>query len=697
MKWIFVSLVVAAMGVGVIAGCASSSSRGTPVVSPMTIEQLKGLGYTPRDGVPVAPREELWIIQKNQASGMLVAEDQPGQGQLLAKDIDEAKDVPVPLKHTDVKAEILGQIATVRVSQRYQNPFDRKIEAVYVFPLPASAAVNDFLMTIGDRKIRGIVRERAEAEKIYEQAKQQGFVASLMTQERPNVFTQSVANIEPGKSIDIDIQYFHTLDYAEGWFEFVFPMVVGPRFNPKGFNYGIGAIPRGGNSGETDQKTEIEYLKPGERSGHDIAVSVSIDAGVAIKKVEARDHKISSQAKGDRVRVVTLDPADAIPNRDFVLRYKVAGEDVKSAMMVRPDAKGGGFFTLMLVPPQSMENLPRRPLEMVFTLDVSGSMSGPPIEQCREAISYALTHMNADDTFQIIRFANRSDAMSSRPLPATPENIERGLRFIASTEAGGGTMMLDGIRESLDAPGDASRSRYVAFMTDGYIGNEQEILRAVHDMRGQSRVFSFGVGSSPNRFLMDAMAAMGGGVGAYLGLDDDATAVMAAYFERISRPAMTGIAVDFGSMQASDVYPRRVPDLYVGRPVVLTGRFTGEPPTSVRLTATVGGEKREMVVPVAIDEHADRHEGLPCVWARAKIADLEERSIWDDGFNAGPAIGRVALEYGLVSAFTAFVAVDSSTRIGGAAAETVNVAVPVPEGVSYETTVSKDAGDGEHR
>jgi Ca-activated chloride channel family protein len=643
-------------------------------------------------GAP-APTEELWVIAKPQDAGADVKDDRtPGSGTLMAKLPDKVEQVPVPLKHTDVRASIAGYIATVDVKQQYQNPYSEKIEAVYVFPLPTNAAVNEFLMTVGDRKIRGIIREREEAKQIYEQAKAQGYVASLLTQERPNVFTQSVANIEPGKAIDIDIKYFHTLEYVDGWYEWVFPMVVGPRFNPPGTTDGIGAKSQGSAPGVTGQETEVSYLRPDQRSGHDIALAVQIDAGVRIEKIDSRNHKVITEAGSDTEAIVALDPADTIPNKDFVLRYKAAGQTVKSAVMVQRDAKNSdaGYFTLMLVPPATLANLPRQPLEMVFTLDVSGSMSGEPIEQSRAAIKYALTHMRPDDTFQIIRFADGAELMSPQPLPATQENIRSALRYIEQMEAGGGTMMLDGIRKSLATRRDESRSRFVAFLTDGYIGNEAEILREVHNsLDPQTRIFSFGVGSSTNRYLLDHMAKVGAGAVAYLGLHDKADDVMSAYFERISHPALTDLAVDFGAMKTSDVFPQKLPDLFVGRPVILTGRFTGHGATTLHVKGRVGGEARDFEIPVDLDDASSQHGGIASVWARAKIADLADRSTWEPGNDLPGNIKQVALEHGLMSAFTAFVAVDSSTQTAGDHGTTVAVPVPVPEGVKYETTVNE--------
>lgn len=598
---------------------------------------------------------------------------------------DSENPVPVPLKHTDVKASISGYVATVDVTQQYHNPYSGKIEAVYVFPLPANAAVNEFLMTIGQRRIRGIIRERAEAERIYKAARAQGHVASLMTEERPNVFTQSIANIEPGKQIDVNVKYFHTLDYVDGWYEYVFPMVVGPRFNPPGSTEGIGAVGRG-DRGKSGQSTEVQYLRPTERSGHDIALALRIDAGVIVEALESRNHKVKI-SRHENVATVQLDDADTIPNKDFVLRYKVAGDRVKSAVMAQRDAKGGGYFTLMLFPPETLTDLPRKPLEMVFTLDVSGSMSGQPIEQSKAAIRYALTHMRPDDTFNVARFAGSSEQMAPHAVPANPENVAAGLQYINSTSAGGGTMMLEGIRRSLAVSPSTERLRFVAFLTDGYIGNETDILREIHQLRQSTRIFSFGVGSSPNRYLLDHMAKFGAGCAAYLSLNDNAETIMADYFQRIAHPALTDLEIDFGGMNVSEVYPRKLPDLFVGRPVILTGKFTGRGEPTVKVRGKVGGEMREIILPVNLEDASAAHAGIQSVWARGKIADLFDRTTYESNPDLPAEVKQVALEHGLMSAYTAFVAVDSSTKTAGDHGTSVAMPVPVPEGVRYETTV----------
>jgi len=629
--------------------------------------------------------DEIWIIAKAETGKIIVDEDTPGSGAMLAKLPDEEKEIPLPLKHTDVKGQISGYIATVEVTQQFHNPYEEKIEAVYVFPLPQNAAVNEFIMIIGERKIRGIIREREEAEQIYAEARRQGYTAALLTQERPNIFTQKVANIEPKKEIDVNIKYFNTLAYVDGWYEFIFPMVVGPRFNPPGSTDGVGAVAHG-KTGISGQKTEVQYLKPGQRSGHDISLAVDIDAGVAIEEISCPSHVITNSSVTAEKRTVKLSNRDSIPNKDFVLRYKVAGKTVKSALVTHHD-KRGGFFTLMLYPPESLKHLKRAPMEMIFVLDCSGSMSGKPIAKAKDAITRALRQLQPGDTFQVIRFSNNASQLGPNPVPATPANIRRGLDYVKSLHGGGGTMMIEGIKAALDFPHDPKRFRLVSFMTDGYIGNEAEILGEVHNRLGDSRIFSFGVGSSVNRYLLDRMAKIGTGAVAYIGLDESAGEIIDLFYERISHPALTDVAIDWGSLKVTDVYPAKVPDLFVGRPIILTGRFDGDRNTTIRVTGKVGNLDQEIVIPFNPGDSS--HGGIACVWARKKIETLASRATYDRDGELPEQIKQVALEYGLMSAYTAFIAVDSSRQTAGEYGKTVNVPVPVPHGVRYDTTVQR--------
>jgi len=629
--------------------------------------------------------DEIWVIAKSETQAVYAGEDTPGCGAMLAKLPKEDKKIPLPLKHTDVKGQISGYIATVDVTQKFHNPYDEKIEAEYVFPLPQNAAINEFIMIIGKRRIRGIIRERKEAEEIYRQARSQGYVASLLTQERPNIFTQKVANIEPGKNIDVNIKYFNTLAYVDGWYEFVFPMVVGPRFNPPCYTDGVGAVARGKN-GISEQKTEVQYLKPDERSGHDIAVTVDVDAGVSIEEVACTSHVIDKTFATPENLTVKLSSRDSIPNKDFVLRYKVAGKKVKSALVTHRD-KRGGFFSLMLYPPENLSYLKRAPMEMIFVLDCSGSMRGKPIAKAKEAIKRGLKKLGKDDTFQVIRFSNSASQFGPNPVPATPANIRKAISYVDNLHGSGGTMMIEGIKAALDFTHDPGRFRLVSFMTDGYIGNEVEILAAIHQRLGASRIFSFGVGSSVNRYLLDRMAKLGKGAVAYIGMDESAGQIVDLFYERISHPALTDVNIDWGNMQVTDVYPYGISDLFVGRPVILTGRFQGQRKTTIRISGKVGNLTQEIAIPVNLDDSASTHSGIACVWARKRIETLANKAVYDNDSNLPGQIKQVALEYSLMSVYTAFIAVDSSRKTTGDHGVTVAVPVPVPEGVRYDTTV----------
>jgi Ca-activated chloride channel family protein len=634
-------------------------------------------------GVP-ASGEELWVIARGEPNAQ-PATDQPGSGELMAE--IEGKEIPMPLKHTDVRAFVSGYIGSVQVKQQFLNPYSSKIEAVYVFPLPHNAAINEFIMTIGERRIRGIIRERQEAEQIYQAAKRHGHVASLLTQERPNIFTQSVANIEPGREIDVDIHYFQTLEYVDGWYEFVFPMVVGPRFNPPGMTEGVGAVARG-QTGASGQSTEVHYLKPGERSTHDISLTVDLDGGVPIEEFECQSHQVTRESSAPERITVSLSPADHLPNRDFVLRYRVAGEQIKSSLLTSRDERSG-YFTLMLYPPKEVENLGRQPLELVFVLDCSGSMSGRPIREAKAAVERGLRLLQPGDSFQLINFSETASQLGPAPLAATPENVQHALRYLHSLEGEGGTMMLEGIKAALDFPHDPERLRFVCFLTDGYIGNETEILSEIHHRLGPARIFSFGIGSAVNRYLLDHMAQMGRGAVAYLGPRDDAAKIMEDFFARISHPALTDLAIDWAGLQVAEVFPQQLPDLFVGRPVILTGRITGGAEGLIRVTGKMSNGPMQLEIACPPLANSTPHAGLPSVWARMKIAELAKRSLYEPNRMLPEQIRQVALDYGLMSAFTAFVAVDTTRKTGGREGTTVPAAVPVPDGVNYDSTVKE--------
>lgn len=617
-----------------------------------------GPALNPGAGFGVA--SEVWVIER--------AHGTAGEGEtgLVTRDA-AGKVLPIPLRATDVSGRITLHVASVVVTQKYENPFSEKIEAVYTFPLPDNGAVTDFLMKIGERTIRGIVREREEALQIYLEARRQGYTASLLQQERPNVFTQSIANIEPGKAIDIEIRYFHTLRYADGEYEFHVPVVVGPRFSPPG-NPAPLAQPPG--------------LRPGETTAHALSLAVELDAGLDIDRLASPSHSVDVAYEGGRSKArVTLRENDRAPNRDFVLRYRLGGEGVRGSAAVSAD----GHFTLLLEPPGGLEEGPRLPREMIFVVDCSGSMEGEPLAAAKRLMRRCLKRLDPSDAFQLLRFSDEPQALGRSLLPATPENVRRGLEYVESLESQGGTMMAPAVRTALAFPRGEGRHRIVTFLTDGYIDNEAEVLRTIERERNGARVFACGIGDSVNRYLMESMAARGQGAATYCGSGEDAERATDALFRRLERPALRDVAVDWGSLRAEEVYPNPVPDLLCGQPVVLCGRFSGSVPRSIRVTAKSGGANVQFELPVTVAPAEE--PALGRLWARAKIAELTERLAFvEHPDEIVPEIRATALRFGLVSSFTSFVAVDSSRRTEGDHGTTVQVPVPTPQGVRYETT-----------
>lgn len=706
-------LVMLVGAMGWLSACGTQSDRafyGTrpdamaestqPFAPPVTAAPMEpnDRGSTQQPLALAKPGDDIWVIVKppkqEREPHAKRDDDHLGAGAMVAvippvvQDA-EPKLVPMPLKHTEVQASVTGYIATVDVQQQFHNPFDSKIEAVYQFPLPQDAAVSEFVMEVGPeddrRQIRGIIREKAEAERIYAHARAQGFNTSLLTQVRPNIFEQKVANIEPGKQIDINIRYFNTLGYADGWYTFSFPMVVGPRFNPAGTPDPVHAVANG--TPAQPNGTTIYYLRPTERSGHDINVSLSIDAGVSIEEAKCLTHTVSATNPNESPNKlnVKLSPNDTIPNKDFVFAFRVAGKQMKSGLVTHLNSNGDKFFTLMLYPPAGLEQLDRQPMEMVFVLDCSGSMSGEPMRQSKDAMTHALKQLRPDDTFQVIRFSNNASALGNKPLPATRDNIHKALRYVDNLSGHGGTQMIEGIKAALDFPHDKERYRVVTFLTDGYIGNEKQILHEMNRRIGDARVFSFGVGSSTNRFLLDRMATIGRGASAYLLPDTSGKEIMDLYFDRISHPAMTDLSISYGAAQVSEVYPSRVPDLIVGRPVILTGKYTGDL-SDIRINGTAG--RRDLTIAIDNKDSAT-HPALAQVWARRKIADLMDQMTIDGNNELEPTVLNTALRYNLVSAYTAFIAVDASRITEGDSGTTVHQPLPVPKGVKYETTVNE--------
>jgi len=636
--------------------------------------------------------------------------------------------VACPLKHTDVEAEISGFIARVTVTQVFHNPLQEKIEAVYVFPLPHKAAVDDMTMVVGEKRIVGVIKRRQAARQIYEDALRRGATAALLEQERPNIFTQSVGNIDPGQEVRIEISYVDVLDYDMGVYAFHFPMVVGPRYIPGKATSKTPKVPEElkGKVGELDKKKVREgpkqpsgtgwspdtdrvpdasritppVLKPGMRNGHDITLSVRLDAGVPIRDLKSPNHKVRMDREGPARATVEIAKADSIPNKDFRLEYAVVGEKPEMAMLAHTDQAGQGYFMLMVQPREDERLAKSPPRELSFLIDVSGSMRGDKTAKVREAMSHLLKFAKPADTLQVITFAGSAAKVFEKPVPCSQENVAQALKVTEGLRGSGGTEMLKGIKMAINDPIDPKRVRIVIMLTDGFIGNEAEIIAEVGRRCGDHvRFWCIGIGQSPNRMLIDGVARQGGGMAKVLGLNDDALPLTQEIMFRIHRAQLAGVRIDWGNLKVWETYPARIPELWAGRPIILHGRYE---PGSGRDTITVRGkvEGEPAAWPLAVDLPAReaRHDVLAKVWARQKIEELMHTTFYAGSPEVEDAVTQVALDYRLMSQYTSFVAVDESEL--GQMVEPAKpprrmlVPVPIPEGAVYEGFFSGDVQAG---
>ncbi len=608
------------------------------------------------------------------------APDSVTEGMLVR--IDPKGDVadPCPLKHTDVKAEISGFVARVSVTQEFVNPTGEKIEAVYKFPLPPNSAVDSMTMLVGDRKITGKIKRREEARKIYDDARSRGQLASLLDQERPNIFTQSVANIAPGATVKILISYVETLKYEDASYEFVFPMVVGPRYIPNGLPDAGRVVPR--------------RTPEGTRAGHDLSIQVSLDAGLPLAALESPTHMVDVSRPDSRHAALKLKDLATIPNKDFILRYSVAGKQIQDTTLTHTDRRGGTFM-MVLEPPARVAPAEITPKEIVFVLDTSGSMMGFPIEKAKEAMKLAIDGLNPRDTFNLITFSGDEHILFPKPVPATPENVREAQAFLASRQGRGGTEMMKAIRAALDPSDAQDHIRIACFMTDGEVGNDFEIIHEVQK-HPNARVFAFGIGSSTNRFLLDNMARYGRGEVEYVGLNDDGSAAARRLHERVRTPILTDVQIDWGGLPVTEVYPQRIPDLFSAKPVVVFGRYTGSARGNVHLRGKVAGRPFDRTIALDLPSSQTSHDVVSTLWARAKVEDLMSRDLIGAQSNQQKpeirdAVTQLGIDYAIMTQYTSFVAVEETVVTEpGKAPRRIEVPVEMPEGVNYEGVYGRD-------
>jgi Ca-activated chloride channel homolog len=634
----------------------------------------------------------------------------PGELALLGRDGQVRGQCP--LKHTDVTVDIAGFVSRVRVRQQFQNPAKEPLEAVYTFPLPNDAAVDEMTMTIADRVIVGEIKRREEARQIYETAKAAGQAAALLDQERPNIFTQSVANLMPGQDVTITISYVNVLKYDQGSYEFSFPMVVGPRYlgasappvrpiaaggeEPPG----PGAQPGSGPPAPvlTDPQRISPPITPqGTRAGHDISLSLTLDAGVPLQEIKSQLHPVVVEKDGPTKAKIRLQNQSTLPNQDFILRYAVAGDQMQTGLLAHSPGGQGGYFTLILQPPAAPPQKDVSPKEMVFVIDQTGSQRGVPIQKAKETLRYCIENLNPHDTFQLLGFNTQVYPCFSHPVPVTEENVTQALKFLEPLEGNGGTDILKSVDYALKIPDDLGRLRVICYMTDGYVGNDMQVIDHVRKHRGRARMFVFGVGNSVNRFLIDGMAKEGRGYAEYVDLNTPGEQIASKFYARIAKPLLLDPQVEWNGLPVEDVYPRHIPDVFSAGPIILKGRYTKAAQGDLMVKGLLRGQPWSQTVPVTFPEKQPEGAALPTLWAREKIEDLQAQD-WMGAQSGSPdpkikeQIVNLALDYRLMTQHTSFVAVEQRVVNIGGKQRTVQVPVEMPVGVSYEGIFGDRAG-----
>ena len=579
----------------------------------------------------------------------------------------------LPLKSTQAEVKIAGKVADVTVTQIYKNQGKKTLEAIYVFPGGTRAAVHALRMTVGDRIIEAQVMERQKARQTYEDAKKAGQTTSLLEQQRPNVFQMNVANILPGDEVKVELKYLELLQAEDQVYEFVYPTVVGPRYS----NMAKEGAP------DTEKWVENPYLHQGQAPPYTFGISVEVRGGLPLAKLSSPSHEVNIKYTNPQVAQVTLKDEKTGGNRDFVLRYALAGNKVDTGLLLYP-GKDENFFLMVMEPPDRVKKEAVVPREYIFIVDVSGSMHGTPFETTKALMKDIIQELRPQDSINVLLFESSSAVLSeSGSLPATEANKKRALDFIQAQPGGGGTEILPAFKKALALPRTKGASRVVVVATDGYVNVESQLFDLIRKNLGDANLFPFGIGTTVNRFLIEGMARAGKGE-PFVVLSSGETHKQAARFQSyIESPVLTGIKVTFPGFDAYDVEPLALPDLFALRPLTLLGKYRGTPQGSVVVTGkTAKGEFRQEVK-VEPAQASPENEAVKFLWARERIQRLSDNLHFARGEDESTIkeITALGLKYNLMTAYTSFVAVDQVKR-GDGTMVTVKQPLPLPEGVS---------------
>jgi Ca-activated chloride channel family protein len=603
--------------------------------------------------------------------------------------------VEAPRLDTDVVIDVNGTIARTVVTQRFENPGDNWLEGTYVFPLPEQAAVDTLHMEIGDRVIEGEIKGREDAKELYEAAKSASHKASLVEQERPSIFTNSVANIGPHESVVIRIAYQETVKQDSGVYTLRFPLVVAPRYNPK---------PKVVNLVDFDGKPIVDPVPDRDRitapvldphkhgKVNPVSIQVTLNAGFALGDIESAYHKIALKRTGDDTAVLALADGAVPADKDFAASWRPKTAAAPQTALFH-EVVGGEHYFLAMVTPPTLDAAPKAlPRELIFLIDNSGSMAGKSIVQAKQSLLFALDCLKPEDTFNVIRFDDTMETLFDGPVGATSENLAVAKHFVSRLDAEGGTEMLPALKAALQdaSPDDSSRLRQVVFLTDGAIGNEAQLFAEIAANKGRSRLFTVGIGSAPNSYFMRRAAELGRGTFTHIGAEAEVLEQMNALFAKLERPVMVGLTAQWPEGTKVEVWPNPLPDLYASEPVVLSAKVSS-PDGDLRLTGTFDGKPWAKTVKLA---EAVDGAGVGKLWARSKIAALEGKRFTESGAsNIDKAIEAVALQHHLISSQTSLVAIDTAkSRPDGEVVTTAELPLNLPDGWVYDKVYGRPTG-----
>jgi Ca-activated chloride channel homolog len=589
----------------------------------------------------------------------------------LVKSDDSSVD-QLPLKATSAFVSISGVIADVRVRQVYKNEGKKALEAIYVFPASTRAAVYGMKMTIGERVIQAQIKKREEARREYERARDQGKSASLLEQQRPNVFQMNVANIMPGDEIKVELSYTELLIPTDRVYEFAYPTVVGPRYS----NTTADQAPA------SEHWVQNPYLHQGEKAPYTFDINVTIAAGMPIRDVSCPSHKVTTAYHSPSIAKIALDKSESNGgNRDYILRYRLDGGRIQSGLLLSDNGKEK-FFLLMMQPPEKVVKAQIPGREYIFIVDVSGSMFGFPLDVSKQLLKNLIGNLRPTDVFNVLLFSGGSALMSEESLPATTENIGKAINLIDRQRGGGGTELLPALKRALGLKKPENFSRTFVIATDGYVNVEEEAFDLIRNNLNNANMFAFGIGSSVNRHLIEGMARVGMGEPFVILKADEAAGKAARFRTMIESPVLTQVKVNFDGFDTYAVEPATLPDVLAERPVIVFGKWRGEPKGAITLTGITGTGKYRETVDVSKVKPSRDNSDLRYLWARHRIALLSDYNKLRLDDKRVSEVTELGLAYNLLTAYTSFVAVDSEIRNKDGKPTTVKQPLPLPEGVS---------------